>query len=84
MHLFYPLSKMKLQVSPVHYLDATSLEEDATPLRLLLLFSYYKNATKLQGMRLLGPGEANVAAFAPLLRVRGNLSSFKPPNVLTV
>lgn len=81
MYLFYPLSKMKLQVSPVHYLDATSLEEDATPLRLLLLFSYYKNATKLQGMRLLGPGEANVA---PLLRVRGNLSSFKPPNVLTV
>lgn len=69
---------MKLQVSPVHYLDATSLEEAATPLRLLLLFSYQKNTSKLQGMRLLGPGEANVAAFTPLVRVRGTLSSNKP------
>lgn len=68
--MYLLLTKSQLQVSPTHYLDATSIEETATPLRLLLLFSFQKDTTRLQGVRLLGPGEANVSTFTPLLRVR--------------
>lgn len=43
---------------PVYYLDATPSEEVATPLKLLLMFSFPPGASpNLQGMRLLGPGE---------------------------
>ncbi|KAI0086767.1 ribosomal protein S5 domain 2-type protein [Irpex rosettiformis] len=48
--------------SPVHYLDATLLEEAATPLRLLLLFSFPSSSSSiLQSMKLLGPGELKLS-----------------------
>ncbi|KAI0338118.1 ribosomal protein S5 domain 2-like protein [Trametopsis cervina] len=46
---------------PIHYLDATLTEEAATPLRLLLMFSFLPSSPAvLQGMKLLGPGEVNL------------------------
>ena len=54
---------------PIHYLDATAIEESATSSRLLLLFSYDENTPALQGLRFLGPGEATVSDIKPLLRV---------------
>ncbi|KAF8632708.1 hypothetical protein AX15_001732 [Amanita polypyramis BW_CC] len=48
-------------VPPVHYLDATLPEEAATPLKLLLIYSFPSaSAPTLQGMRLLGPGELDL------------------------
>ncbi|KAJ7507150.1 hypothetical protein B0H11DRAFT_2318659 [Mycena galericulata] len=42
----------------LHYLDAILQEEAATPLRLLLVFSFPPNSSpNLQGMRVLGSGE---------------------------
>ncbi|KAF7366756.1 Exosome complex component RRP42 [Mycena sanguinolenta] len=42
----------------VHYLDASLQEEAATPLRLLLVFSFPPNSSpNLQAMRILGSGE---------------------------
>ncbi|EKM51311.1 uncharacterized protein PHACADRAFT_129196 [Phanerochaete carnosa HHB-10118-sp] len=50
-----------IQDSPIYYLDATPAEEVATPLKLLLMFSFLAGASpNLQGMRLLGPGEAQL------------------------
>ncbi|KIP04195.1 hypothetical protein PHLGIDRAFT_60586, partial [Phlebiopsis gigantea 11061_1 CR5-6] len=47
---------------PASYLDATSVEEAATPLKLLLMFSFPPSSEpQLQGMRLLGPGELQLA-----------------------
>ena len=54
---------------PIHYLDATAIEESATSSRLLLFFSYDENTPALQGLRFLGPGEATVSDIKPLLRV---------------
>ncbi|KAF8720784.1 hypothetical protein AX14_010771 [Amanita brunnescens Koide BX004] len=48
-------------VPPAHYLDATSPEEAATPLKLLLIFSFPSSSTSmLQGIRMLGPGELDL------------------------
>lgn len=57
------------QVPPIHYLDATPMEETATSLRLLLLFSFSDSGARLQGTRLFGPGEVNASSLKPLLRV---------------
>ncbi|KAH0580294.1 Exosome complex exonuclease RRP42 [Termitomyces sp. J132] len=44
--------------SPTHFLDATAQEEAASPLKLLLAFSFHDGQPAvLQGMRMLGPGE---------------------------
>ncbi|KZV65722.1 ribosomal protein S5 domain 2-like protein [Peniophora sp. CONT] len=52
---------------PMYYLDATSAEEAATPLRLLLMYSAPAHATpRLQGMRLLGSGEVNLGLIKSL------------------
>jgi exosome complex component RRP42 len=61
-----------VQVPPVHYLDATNEEEAATPLKLLLIFSFVnlgKDAV-LQAMRLLGPGELQLSQVKGLVKVR--------------
>ncbi|KAH8113082.1 ribosomal protein S5 domain 2-like protein [Phellopilus nigrolimitatus] len=55
-------------VPPVHYLDASSIEESATTLRLLLLFTFHGSSAKLQGMRLIGSGETDASVLNPLLR----------------
>ncbi|KAI0808027.1 ribosomal protein S5 domain 2-like protein [Fomes fomentarius] len=47
---------------PVHILDATLAEEASVPLRLHLAFSFPSSAsTRLQAMRLLGPGELDLS-----------------------
>ena len=54
----------------MYYLDATALEEAATPLRLLLMYSAPAHAApRLQGMRLLGSGEVNLALIKTLTSV---------------
>ncbi|KAL5480335.1 hypothetical protein ACEPAI_1605 [Sanghuangporus weigelae] len=55
-------------VPPIHYLDATPIEETATSLRLVLLFSFQDSRSLLHGMRLLGPGEIDAPMLKPLLR----------------
>ncbi|KLO12094.1 ribosomal protein S5 domain 2-like protein [Schizopora paradoxa] len=57
-------------VPPLFYLDATTVEEDATLTRLLLLYSFSTNSsnTRLQGMRLLGHGEVEANLIKPLIR----------------
>ncbi|KAI5117695.1 hypothetical protein M0805_007764 [Coniferiporia weirii] len=55
-------------VPPVHYLDASSIEESATELRVILLYSFEGPLSKLQGMRLVGPGETDASLLKPLLR----------------
>ncbi|KAF4612032.1 hypothetical protein D9613_003809 [Agrocybe pediades] len=56
-------------VSPVHFLDATSQEEAATPLRVLLMISFDSSqSANIQGMRTLGNGELTVSQLTGLLK----------------
>ncbi|KAH9477012.1 Exosome complex component RRP42 [Psilocybe cubensis] len=56
-------------VSNVHFLDASTQEESATPLRLLLLFAFESTqSVKLQGMRTLGSSELTSSQLADLLK----------------
>ncbi|KAI0052172.1 ribosomal protein S5 domain 2-like protein [Auriscalpium vulgare] len=56
-------------LSSLHFLDATSQEEAATPLRLLLVYSVASKSTPaLQGMQLLGSGEVDVAQIKKLIQ----------------
>ncbi|EJD00493.1 ribosomal protein S5 domain 2-like protein [Fomitiporia mediterranea MF3/22] len=64
----WPLCITLNLVPPIHYLDATSIEEGATSLRLILFFSLHESGSILQGMRLLGPGEVNASLLKALLR----------------
>ncbi|KAI0258882.1 ribosomal protein S5 domain 2-like protein [Gloeopeniophorella convolvens] len=53
----------------VHFLDATSQEEAATPLRLLLVYSFAaKSAPALQGMHLLGTGDIDLTRIKSLVK----------------
>ncbi|TDL17100.1 ribosomal protein S5 domain 2-like protein [Rickenella mellea] len=55
---------------PIHYLDATPLEESATMSRLLLFFAFPNSSSGnsvLQGMRLLGPGETDLQIMKTLI-----------------
>ncbi|OCH89972.1 ribosomal protein S5 domain 2-like protein [Obba rivulosa] len=53
---------------PVHFLDANVHEEASVPLRLLLAFSFPPNSSaNLQAMRLLGPGELDLAQMKSLI-----------------
>jgi exosome complex component RRP42 len=55
--------------TPAHYLDATLPEESATPLKLLLVYSFPSPSNPtLQGMRLLGPGELSLGAVQDFVR----------------
>ncbi|KIJ53408.1 hypothetical protein M422DRAFT_155461 [Sphaerobolus stellatus SS14] len=54
----WPLCITMNLISSKHFLDATSLEDAAVPLRLLLIFSCPSSqSATLQGIRLLGSGE---------------------------
>jgi exosome complex component RRP42 len=55
--------------STVHYLDAIPQEEAATPLRLLLVFSFASPSPTLQGMRVLGSGELESAQIGEFVEV---------------
>jgi hypothetical protein len=71
---FVPAFQLRLvyapQLPPLHYLDATSAEEAATPLRLLVMYSFPAHATpRLQGMRLLGAGEIGLPLVKSLIQV---------------
>ncbi|KII91870.1 hypothetical protein PLICRDRAFT_38740 [Plicaturopsis crispa FD-325 SS-3] len=51
----------------VSYVDATAQEEVATPLKLVLAFSFSSDGkSKVQAMRLLGPGELKLARIKVL------------------
>jgi len=65
----WPLCATLNIVEPTHFLDATLAEEAATPLRLLLMFSFDKPETPhVQGMRTLGNGELSLTQLAELLK----------------
>ena len=54
----------------VHFLDATTQEEAAAPLRLILVFSHPTGSpAALHGMHLLGTGETNLAQIESLVKV---------------
>src|SRR5216684_3442905 len=54
----------------VHFLDATTQEEAATPLRLILIFSYPAGSpAALHGMHLLGTGDTDLAQIESLVKV---------------
>ncbi|THH09945.1 hypothetical protein EW145_g1657 [Phellinidium pouzarii] len=55
-------------IPPTFYLDASSIEESATELRIILLYSFEGSSSSLQGMRLIGPGETDASLLKPLLR----------------
>ncbi|KAI0298722.1 ribosomal protein S5 domain 2-type protein [Multifurca ochricompacta] len=53
----------------VHFLDATTQEEAATPLRLILVYSFpTKSRAALHGMHLLGPGDIDLAQIESLVK----------------
>jgi hypothetical protein len=54
----------------VHFLDATTQEEAATPLRLILILSFPPGSpAALHGMHLLGTGETDLAQIESLVKV---------------
>ncbi|KAG6897360.1 hypothetical protein C0993_007595, partial [Termitomyces sp. T159_Od127] len=63
---------LTLNLEPTsHFLDATAHEEAASPLKLLLLFSFPDaQPAVLQGTRLLGPGELAPARLKQLIQAR--------------
>jgi exosome complex component RRP42 len=65
---FYRLHTNKLP--GVHFLDATNQEEAATPLRLILAFSFRSGSpAALHGMHLLGTGDTDLAQIESLAKV---------------
>ncbi len=57
-------------MEPAHFLDGTLAEEAATPLRLLLMFSFDRPETPhVQGMRTLGNGDLSMDQLEELLKV---------------
>ncbi|KAI9507607.1 ribosomal protein S5 domain 2-like protein [Russula earlei] len=53
----------------VHFLDATTQEEAATPLRLVLIFSFpTRSPAALHGMHLLGTGDTDLAQIESLVK----------------
>jgi exosome complex component RRP42 len=55
----------------VHFLDATTQEEAALPMRLILIFSFPTGSpAALHGMHLLGTGETDLAQIESLVKVR--------------
>lgn len=58
------------QFPGVHFLDATTQEEAAIPLRLILIFSYPTGSpAALHGMHLLGTGDTDLAQIESLVKV---------------
>ena len=68
----------------VHFLDATTQEEAATPLRLVLIFSCPSGSpAALHGMHLLGTGDTNLSQIESLVKV-SELSHQYPSKVSPV
>ncbi|KAF5370520.1 hypothetical protein D9615_010352 [Tricholomella constricta] len=66
----WPVSVTLNLEHPIHFLDATAQEEAATPLRLLLAFSFPSPASPvMQAMRMLGPGELAPSHLKELVKV---------------
>jgi exosome complex component RRP42 len=60
-------------------LDATTQEEAAAPVRLLLIYSFSaKSPAMLHGMHLLGAGDVDLARIETLLKVRDAFLSNAP------
>ncbi|KAG5652870.1 hypothetical protein H0H81_003300 [Sphagnurus paluster] len=58
---------------PIHFLDATSQEEAASPLRLLLAFAFPQETPPvMQAMRMLGPGEVVLTELKELIKAGEN------------
>ena len=64
------MRQVSAKLLPKYFLDATSQEEAAIPLRLFLLFSFSPSGTRLQSMRLMGDGEIQLESMTQLLEVR--------------
>lgn len=66
---------------PVYYLDATLPEEAATPLKLLVIYSFPPSSSPvLQGIRLLGPGEVQLSQVKQFIAVCPCAQPFVCPN----
>ena len=64
----------------MHFLDATTQEEAAAPVRLLLIYSFSaKSPAALHGMYLLGAGDVNLVQIESLVKVR---NAFIHPSLL--
>ena len=74
------LSTISTKFPGVHFLDATTQEEAAAPLRLILIFSFPSGSpAALHGMHLLGTGETDLAQIESLVKVsRVSAGSFTP------
>lgn len=65
----------------VHFLDATTQEEAALPMRLILIFSFPAGSpAALHGMHLLGTGETDLAQIESLVKVRASVLCPTPRN----
>ncbi|KAF9260380.1 ribosomal protein S5 domain 2-like protein [Marasmius fiardii PR-910] len=65
----WPLCVSLNLVPPVHFLDATLQEEASSSIRVLLMFSFATpGQPTLQAMRMLGPGELNMASLKTLVK----------------
>jgi exosome complex component RRP42 len=71
-----------MQFPGVHFLDATTQEEAATPLRLILIFSYPAGSpAALHGMHLLGTGDTGLAQIESLVKVSRCSEKVAQPNL---
>jgi hypothetical protein len=67
----------------VHFLDATTQEEAASPLRLILIYSFPTGSpAALHGMHLLGTGDIDLAQIESLVKV--GLPFNSQPQILTI
>src|SRR5687767_8355021 len=61
-----------LKVQNVHFLDASSQEEAAVPLRVLVIFLFEgPDSPYIQATRMLGNGELQLDQIKELIQVRG-------------
>ncbi|EEB88252.1 hypothetical protein MPER_14016, partial [Moniliophthora perniciosa FA553] len=55
-------------IPPTHFLDATSLEELSSSIRLLLIYSFASPVPHLQPMRMIGSGELSISDLKEKLK----------------
>ena len=68
----------------MHILDATHAEEQAVPLKLVLIYSFTTSTQKegeFMGMRMLGPGQVPVAYLSGLIQVSCKSIPYAPSDI---
>ncbi|KAI6144205.1 hypothetical protein BKA82DRAFT_514468 [Pisolithus tinctorius] len=68
---YYDLSRLPT----IHFLDATSQEESAVPLRLRTIFAFPGNKPTLHGMRMASTGASDLSQIRVLLKASGAWNS---------